>query len=89
MDWSTIDWAAVIKALLALAAAIFGTKFVAEKAGVRVPLLTKPTDSERRMALLGKLDSINEQLGISTNERKAELSRKLNPPTTAPTAETK
>lgn len=82
MDFlSTIDWQQVIQALLMLVAAIFGTKVAAEKMGVRLPVLSKPTETERRLKLVARLDGIYEQLGYTPEQRKKRVAE-----LTAPTA---
>lgn len=73
MDLSSIDWAAVIQAIIALVGAIFGIKFGAEKAGVRLPLLSKPTEAERRMKLVARFQNTVEQLNVFTPEETQKL----------------
>lgn len=75
MDFSTIDWAAVVQAVLALISAIFGLKLYAEKTGTRIPLVSKPTPAEQQLKLLAKQDALSEKLGMSAKERHERMIR--------------
>lgn len=87
-DFSAIDWPAVFNALLALASAIFGLKLYAEKTGTRIPLISKPTETERKLKLLAQADVVNERMGLcsaSRHKRLVEGVEALKPPVAPPT----